>query len=101
VNIALIFKIDELMFYFFKNAIRPVANITGNQARNTSELSTFNSHNEVSELILLKSMNCDNNSRMKPFIFKQNTVLDQPMRVFNPQMPIIIEESNDIGTFQQ
>ncbi len=55
-NIALIFKIDELMFYFFKNAIRPVAAITGNQARNTLELNTTNSHNGVSELILIKQI---------------------------------------------
>jgi hypothetical protein len=53
---------------------------------------TINIHNEVRELILIKAcLNCYNNFRMKPFIFKQNAVLDQPMRVFNPQMPIIIE----------
>jgi hypothetical protein len=91
-----------LIFYFFKNATRPVAGITGNLAKNTLELNTTNSHNEVSELILIKScLNCNYNFRMKPFIFEQNAVLDQPIRDFNPQMPIIIEESNVIATIQQ
>ncbi len=49
-NIALIFKIDQFIFYFFKNAIRPVAGKTQNHDRNTLELNTINSHNELSEL---------------------------------------------------